>query len=184
MKKRRIHVILLIILIVAWTLFLFMKSPEQIIEAIGVNNGYLIVFFSSFLGDLATITVFTVYPTLIVFAIGGLNPFVLGLFAGIGITLANLAYFYIGEKGRALAERKSIKYLNKILRWCDDKPVWLMQIIVFLYVGFTPFPNNLLTASVGLINYKIRKIIVPLFLGNYFLMTFVAYLGSSGILVL
>lgn len=183
MKRKKIRAILLFCVIAVWILFLFLKSPEDIVKAVGVQNGYLLVFFSSFLGGLAAITVVTVYPTIIIFAMGGLNPFILGVSAAIGMTIANVIYFFIGEEGRGLAEPKGgfRKFTDRMLKKCDKLPFWLVQILILLYVGFTPFPNGLLTASGGLINYSFRKILLPLLLGNLILMTFIAYVGSLGI---
>ena len=41
-----------------------------------------------------------------------------------------------------------------------------VPLFVFLYAGFTPFPNEFMTISVGLAGTKYREIVVPLLLGN------------------
>jgi membrane protein YqaA with SNARE-associated domain len=47
-------------------------------------------------------------------------------------------------------------------------------------VGLTPFPNNLLTASGGFINLSFRKLIAPLMLGNFTLITLLSWLAQKG----
>ncbi|MBU1682943.1 hypothetical protein KJ742_03280 [Patescibacteria group bacterium] len=178
-KLERLIDIIIILLIIGWIIFLFAVDLEKIIENIGVHNGYLLAFTSSFFGGLVTVTFASVYPTIIAFALGGLNPIILGIIAAIGLTIANMIYFYLGRKSRVVAEYSSTfdKYSHRILKWINSKPNWLIPILIWIYVGLSPFPNNLLTTSSGLIDFSYKKIIIPLFLGNITLMTILAYFG-------
>ncbi len=176
-KIRRMLDIFLLLIIIAWIVFLYIEGPEQVIETIGVHNGYLIVFFASLIGGIATVSIITVYPTIIAFAIGGLNPYILGIIAATSLTIANLIYFYLGAKSRSIANLHSRfdKICSIILRWMNKRPEWLIPILIWAYVGLSPFSNNLLTTSGGLIEYPIKKIIIPLFVGNVTFMIILAY---------
>jgi uncharacterized membrane protein YdjX (TVP38/TMEM64 family) len=134
-------------------------------------------------GEAATLTALSYYPTVITLAAGGLNPFLLGLIAGAGMTVGNSLYFYLGLKGRGIMSERLEKRAERLLEWINKRPRWLVQILIFLYVGFTPFPNNLLTASGGVTNYPFKRMIIPLFLGNVVLTFSIAYLTSLGLRV-
>ncbi|MBN2087025.1 hypothetical protein JW758_01625 [Candidatus Peregrinibacteria bacterium] len=185
-RIRQLLNLLLVTLILSWIVFLFIFGPEKIIFHIGTSNGYLLAFASAFFGDLATISALSVYPAIIAFAIGGLNPLILGISAAFGITLANLVFFYIGLKSHNVVKSSSkfAKFNNKIIGFINNKPDWIIPILIWAYIGLSPFPNNLLTAGSGLINYPIKKILPPLFLGNITLMTLIAYFSIIGIEIL
>lgn len=176
-KIRRMLDIFLLLIIITWVVFIYIKGPEQVIETIGVHNGYLIVFFASLLGGMATVSIISVYPTIIAFAIGGLNPYILGIIAATGLTIANLFFFYLGVKSRSIASLNSRfdKICCKILHWINKRPKWLIPILIWAYVGLSPLSNNLLTTSGGLIEFPIKKILIPLFIGNITFMIILAY---------
>lgn len=171
--------IFLVILILSWIILLLIVGPEKIIDNIGIHNGYLVAFFASLLGGLVTISFVSVYPTIVAFAIGGLNPHILGVVAAIGLTIANLIFFYLGQKGRSIASLypRFEKISDGILKWINKRPQWIIPILIWIYVGLSPFPNNLLTTSSGLIEYPLKKMIAPLVIGNITLMTILAYFG-------
>ncbi len=169
-----------ITLIVLWTLFLVTHSPESVIEIIGVTNGFLATFLVALLGGLATITFISIFPTLISLAAAGLNPFLLGLAAALGMTLANILFHFFGVRGSNLATAGMQKQLDHLMAWIKRSPDWFLPITIFIYIGFTPFPNNVLTISTGLIGCPYKKVLPPLFLGNLALMTITTYLASIG----
>lgn len=175
--RKYFRVAFILLFVIGWTIFLLIYSPEDLVEKTGVENSYVLVFLSAFLGDLATVTIVSVYPSIVVFAMGGLNPFILGLFAGVGMTFANVIYFFFGVESReAAVDSKRFKKLSEFLVNCMRKmPRWVLPLFILFYVGFTPMPNNVLTAAVGLFGYNFRRLIFPLFLGNLILMTGIAY---------
>ena len=165
-----------------WTFYLVTHSPQEIVESMKARQGYLFMMLISFVGGLAIITFVSVYPTVVSFAIGGLNPIGIGISAAIGLTVANLVYYYLGFKGRNLAENASgfQKYTDYLLVWLNRGPKWFVPIFIWAYVGLTPFPNNFLTASGGLLNYPFKKTLIPLFIGNITLMTIIGHLATTG----
>ena len=182
-KKVRITLdIALVALIVGWIIFLVLYTPSRLIEYLGVTNTYLLVFLFTLLGGIATIAFVSVYPHVIAFSAAGLNPFVIGIVAAVGHTVANLLFYYFGQKGSNIARTSPgfNKATKSMLKWVDKKPCWCVYVFIFLYVGFTPFPNNLLTAYGGIINFSVKRILAPLVLGNIVLFSAVAYLSSIG----
>ena len=182
-KTKVILDVILLIAVISWIVFLFRYGPEEIINKIGIHNGYLLAFASAFLGGLATVSAVSVYPVIVAFAIGGLDPFILGILAAFGLTFANLVFFYLGLKGYYVARTSSKfqKISTNIIGWINRRPRWLTPILIWAYIGLSPFPNNLLTTSGGLINYPFKKLIIPLFLGNITLMTILSYFSIVGV---
>ncbi len=162
-------------------MFLWFYRPEKIIEEIGVTNGYILTFILAFLGGFATITAASAYPAVVTLAIGGLNPLMLGIIAAVGITIADMIFYYFGQKGRDLADEhpKFDKITKSMLKWVHKQPKWIIPFFIWVYVGLTPFPNNALTFSGGIIEYKFRKVLIPDFLGNLTLMLILAYIGAA-----
>jgi len=184
-KKKRNYTIFFILLffIAGWSTLLYIFSPQQLVQMIGVHNGYILSFLFGVFGELATFTALSYYPAIITLAAGGLNPFLLGLIAGIGMTIGNSAYFLFGMEGRNVLTMKLEKKSEKVLAWIERRPPILVQLLILLYVGFTPFPNNLLTAAGGVTGFSYRRIFIPLLLGNIILTTSLAYLTSVGLRV-
>jgi membrane protein YqaA with SNARE-associated domain len=184
MKKRARNIILfslIVLFILGWSVMLYFISPQEIVDYIGIRNGYSLSFLFGVFGEAATFTALSYYPAIITLAAGGLNPFLLGLIAGTGMTIGNSLYFILGESGRTVLSKKLEEKAHAVLKWVDKKPDWLVRILIFLYVGFTPFPNNLLTATGGVTGYPFKKIIIPLWAGNIVLTTSIAYLTSLGL---
>jgi membrane protein YqaA with SNARE-associated domain len=182
-KKTRNSLLFFVILvfIIGWSVLLYFITPQDLVEMIGLHNGYILSFFLGVFGEAATLTALSYYPAVITLAAGGLNPFLLGLIAGAGMTIGNSLYFYLGIEGRnVLSERRERKKKGS-LEGRKKRPGFVVQILIFLYVGFTPFPNNLLTATGGVLDYPYKKIFAPLLLGNIVLTTSLAYLMSAGL---
>ena len=172
--------------IIIGLVILIIYTPDKLIKLIGVKNVYVLVFFIGLLGGFASMSFVFVYPPIIVIASGGLNFLIIGIIAGIGLTIANSFFFFLGLRGRKITDcsKGMRKFCNITLTWIEKKPTWFAHILIFLYVSITPFPNNLLTTSVGLVDYSYKKLVAPLLLGNVLLLTFLAYLGSIGLKII
>lgn len=179
--KNTIIFSLVVAFVAGWSVLLYFITPQELVEMIGVRNCYILAFLFGVFGELATFTALSYYPAVITLAAGGVNPFLLGITAGAGMTIGNSAYFFLGERGSTLLSESLHKKARQVLHRIEKKPRWLVQILIFLYVGFTPFPNNLLTASGGVTGFPFKRIIVPLLCGNVFLTTSIAYLTIAGL---
>lgn len=177
---------LVLVFIILLIVFLINNRPGKIVDMIGVHNGYIAAFLIAFFGGLATFTFVSVYPAVIALALGGLNPILLGIIAATGLTIANVFFFYFGVKGRDAAETSRFfkRFSLGISRWFERLPEWAVPVFIWVYVGLTPFPNNILTASGGLLDIPFKKLVIPLYIGNLTLMILFAYLATLGIRVI
>jgi len=158
---------LLVALVVLWVLAFWYIDPKQLVETIGVENGYVFVFVLALLGGVSSLTFSSYVGTLVLLAAGGLNPYLLGVVSGLGVTLGDTAYFYLGRHGRALLKSGSLsRAIASLTHWLDHRPIWLASLVTYLYVSFTPLPNDLLAIAMGLSQRPYVPIIVPMVLGN------------------
>lgn len=100
---------------------------------------------------------------------------ILSIVAGIGCTLGEIVSYYFG-RGIILAIDKEPKSFNFIKKIISKRPR-LIPFFVFL-VAVSPFPDDIFIIPLGMINYGVKRIILPTFLGKTILSgiaTFVSY---------
>ncbi|MDP2684599.1 MAG: hypothetical protein Q8P20_06155 [bacterium] len=174
---------ILAIFIVALIVILHFISPQEIVNKIGVRNGYLLVFLISFFGGFSAGGSISFISVLITLAVGGLNPVFLGLISGTSLAIGDVIMFYAGSKGRELIKNKWDQRFEKITEIFKSKK-WLYKIIpiiVYLYIGFTPLPNDLMILFLAAIRYPMKKMSVIIILGDLSFALTVAILASKGI---
>lgn len=172
---------LILLFIIAWTVLLFNYTPQEIVEVLGVNNTYLVGFVVSVLGAFSSLTTFSTYPAIITLAAGQVNPFLLGAVAGVGLAIGDTFFFFFGLTARGVVSKKFKRRLEVIIRWLKRRSQLFLHFFIFIYVGFTPFPNNVLTGLLALSDYPFKKLAPPLFLGDMLLPILVAYLSYQGV---
>ena len=180
MLSRVLPFIVVLFFIIGWTVLLYFYNPEEIVGLLGVHNSYVMAFLISMFGAFSSFTTFSTYPAVITLAAGKINPYFLGVAAGIGLSIGDILFFYFGVTVRGVVSETFKERLQKILKRLKNKPDYIIQAFVFLYVGFTPFPNNVLTGSLALIAYPFKKVALPLILGDLVLPTLAAVLAYYG----
>lgn len=161
-----------------WGLLMYLVGPERIVEYVGVENSYILMFVIALVGGASTLTAPSLFTALITFAAAGLNPLILGVMTGVGLTLSDSLFFYFGLRGRMLLGGKWLERSLNLRRWFLSKPSWVPPLIVFLYTGFTPLPNDFLTVSAALAHIRFRQIVLSLLLGNTTLAIIIASLSN------
>lgn len=174
---------ILIFLISLFTLLHFL-SPQEIVEKIGVRNGYILAFLVSFFGGFSAGGSISFVSILITLVSGGLNPLYLGIIAGISLTIGDLIMFYAGSKGRELI---SGNLDNKIRKISDifEKRNWLKNLtpfIAYIYIGLSPFPNDFMIIFLAAIKYPIKRMSVILILGDITFALIITLLAARGFL--
>ncbi len=158
----------LVVLLVSLMVLLFFVSPEEIVDKVGVHNGYIFAFIISFFGGFSAGGSVTFISFLIVLVQGGLNPIYLGLLAGVSLAIGDMIMFYIGSRGRELVGGKWDEKINKVSKVLKKKK-WLeklVPIVSYLYIGFLPLPNDILILFLAGIEYPIKKMKWIIFLGD------------------
>lgn len=178
---KHITLFVLILFLAGWTALAYYLSPVSIVEYFGLTNGYAAVFILAFFGGLSTFIVFPYYLVVATFGAGGLNPFLLGLAAGAGVSLGDSISYLIGYHGHEAVPPYFQKVFHTFCNWCLTHPYSiLVPAALFLYGAVVPFPNDLIVISMGLARYSYRRLMIPLGAGNVVFNTGIAFMGAYG----
>lgn len=172
---------LLALLLVGWVVLFFLYEPAQVVAFIGASNGYLVAFLLSIIGALGTLTTVSTYPALYTMAAGELNPFALVAVATVGLSIGDSLFIALGRAAREVVSEGAREKAEWLLRFLHDRPAYVTQIVLFVWVGFTPLANNLLTAPLALTSFPARKMVLPVVLGNMTLPALTVLLGVMSI---
>lgn len=149
----------------------FQQWSQEILSA----WGYLGVFIVSFIGNA---TIMLPLPSIFVVFLAGafLNPWLVGLAAGMGAAIGELSGYLIGRGGRKVAEKKHHKWLKKTKHWIKKRGIFPV-LVVF---AATPLPDDVAGIVAGLLNYDWRKFILASFIGKAAMNICVAWAGFYG----
>lgn len=175
LTRKQTSFVLLLVFFVAWGYLLSTYEPGEIVHFLGITNVYFVVLLASIIGGVSTIFAGSFYATIITFTLGGLDPFMLGLFGGIGATIGDSIFFYFGLKGRDMLSGHWQEKVMIFSAWLQRQNRAVVTIVIFIYAGFTPFPKDLLVVALAIGDYRYRKMIPPLLLGNIFLVSLISY---------
>ncbi len=183
MKKLKSKIIFfaLLLFFVFWTFLIYKFSPEAMIESIGIENSYFVVFIVSLFGGISILFPIPYYIFVMTFAAGGSNPILLGIFAGIGLTLGDSTSYLFGRHGGKIIPNRYSKISKSILNKLVSYPEWLRASIILLWGSIVPLPSDILTIPLGLMGYSYRKLIIPLGVGHIIFNTIIAFSGYYGI---
>jgi membrane protein YqaA with SNARE-associated domain len=181
--RKRDVAIFFFIAISAIALIIFLKdyNPKQIVDYLGVENIYLTIFFFAIIGGVSFLTATYFYITYFLFIAGGANPLLLALSVGIGLTIGDLFFYFVGLKGSPILEnyfkrKENLKKVEFIQKKMKKYEFWT----IYLYVGFMPFPKDIISFALGFFGHRLRNILIPLLLGNFTYNVLIAYLFLFG----
>jgi membrane protein YqaA with SNARE-associated domain len=163
---------------------LYSVGAENIINYIGKNNSYFLSFIFGALGGSSFFVSFAFYASIFILVRGGLDPLLLGIIGGIGLSIGDSLFYFLGFQGRKMTYGKFEYKISKFSDWLVSKPKWVVFIISFFYISITPFPNDILMISTGLAKYPYRFVALALFLGNTAFLIFLGFLASYGIKII
>lgn len=166
-------------LLLAFNLVFFFVSPEEIVSYVGVENTYLTLFLIASIGGVNTFTSGVLYASIATFAAGGATPWLLGIAGGLGIAVGDTIMFHLFKYGSAslseAAQAKFRRFRDTIEQW----PTWLQYVAIYGYLGFSPFPNDILMFALAVLRFRFLTILPLIVLGGISVATAVAHLGES-----
>ncbi|NCC71039.1 hypothetical protein EOM09_05650, partial [bacterium] len=141
--------------------------PKQITDFLGIDeNSFVFSFIISSLGGFSSIFSTSVYATLFTLVNAGMNPFILAISAGLGLSVGDSIFFLLGHKGKEINLGKLQKLAKKISDFIQNKKKNTIKIFVFLYIAFTPFPNDIIMIPLGYSRIRYHQIIFEVIIGN------------------
>ncbi len=169
----------LVLFLLLWSLFLWFVDPTEIVRQIGVENTYLVAFFLALFGGLSSVTGASFFAAIATFASGGAHPFLLGFWGGLGIFLSDLVFFFIARRGIKSFEKHAGLLTEWLVRHLKKWPTFLWLVGVYLYIGFTPLPNDVLMIALALTKVRLSRIWPVILAGAITIVTVTALLGES-----
>jgi len=182
-KERYKSLIGMFLLVIGWALLFYFLKPTEIVNMIGIQSSYALVLLLGLFGALSSLTAFTIYPALLTLVAGGLNPLALILIGSMGLIVGDTVFFFIARGTRYVLPKQFVSRTEYFSKWLEKRNDTLLTAIIYIYVAFTPLPNNLLTGSLAMLNYPFKKLAWPLALGDITLPAMIVLLGSSGFLL-
>ncbi len=145
-----------------------------------VEFSYLAVFIVSLI---STSTIFLPLPIylMIFFAAGlGLNPFLVGISAGVGSAIGELTGYFIGAGSRRVLIIRRHKEKSKFVKKFTEffKKYGFATIVV---TSFLPFPFDIIGILSGVSNYDMKKFLIATIIGKTAKTLLIAYAGYYAI---
>ena len=182
-NKKLVGFLVLVIFLIFLIILLYFVSPEEIVDKIGVRNGYIVAFVVSFFGGFSAGGSISFIGLLIILVTGGMNPIYLGLVSGISLAIGDMIMFYAGSKGRELIRGKWDRKIDKVAN-VFKKRKWLektIPVIAYLYMGFVPLPNDVLILFLAAIEYPVKRMNGIIVLGDITFALMITILTGKGI---
>jgi membrane protein YqaA with SNARE-associated domain len=178
MSKKQTFIILLTSVLV-WSIILYWYDAREIVEWIGAENGYLITALVALFGGVSSLGGPTYIAVVLTFASAGLNPIGLALASGLGVSIGDTVYFYLGKHGReTIGEGKLQSLVHRLTAWVEKRSEFAVALFAYIYTGFTPLPNDILTIALGALKQRYIVVIPALVLGNITLVYLLARFGG------
>lgn len=177
LHKKYLQLTLLALLILGANILMYTVGPAAITELIGVENTYVLVFVLAFFGTVSAVAAPFFYSFLAAISFGGLNPILLGVTAALGLFLGDSLFYHMVELGRWSASKWYKEYFHSLKQWGSGISHATVQIVTYLYFGFTPLPNDLLMVVLAAIGYRYRQVALSMFLGDLTIAMLVAHFG-------
>jgi membrane protein DedA with SNARE-associated domain len=138
--------------------------------------GYPGIFLINLIGSASVI--FPVPSFIVTFTFGAiLNPWLVGVSAGIGAAIGELVGYVLGRGGKKLVEGKHEKTLRKSREWMERHGAFSIIVLFAL----TPLPDDVIGILCGMINYDVRKFLLASLIGKVVMSLFLAWGGFFGV---
>lgn len=158
------------------SIFFSIVSPDELITWIGVENAFLFLFLLAFLSGVLAFSGIPYHWVLVAFALNGLNPWLLGAVAALGVTLGDSTSYLIGYYGHNMVPTDWHGIIERLNSFMAKYPR-LVPLFFFVYGSVAPFSNDLVGITMGVARYPIWRVMVPLGLGNVVFNTTLAFLA-------
>ena len=179
MKKKYLFFFGFLSFLVVWTFLFLFISPQELISFLGIENGYLLLFLIASLGGFSSFTLGIFLTVLFTLVSSGLNLYLLAFVGGLGLCLGDSLFYLLGTKGRIILTARKQRWMEKLSLQIEKRHPFMIPFLIFVYIGFTPLPNDILMVSLGIVNYSY----LPLIIGNMVAVLILVFLMRSGILL-
>ncbi len=165
-KKKHKGFIILLLFVLIWIGFLFFASPRELVELIGVETGYLVIFLTALIG-VSGFTSLPYYISLITLASSGeFNVFYLVFLAAPACAIGDTVFFFLGYKGHYALDEFTNKRLKIFSIWINKRNPWKVPLFAYIYTSIAPLPQDILMIALGLGRVKFWPVFIAVLFGN------------------
>ena len=175
-SKQSFQFLVLIVVFIGLSITLGSIPTETLIDFVGSENVFLLMFALGVIGGLTTFTGIPYHIILMSFAAGGINPIGLGIATACGVMLGDSTMFIIGKKVKPVLSPRVLRHMNSVAKYLNAHPKLISPALV-VYGALSPLSNDFVVASMSIMGYTYKKVLLPLTLGNIFYNIALAYLG-------
>lgn len=176
MWSKRLKIILILAIFVTSSVLLASIPSETLIDFVGSNNAFTLMFVLGGIGGLTTFTGLPYHLVLMSLAAGGINPVLLGISTALGVVIGDSTMYFIGHKVKSSLSKKTTKRIHSLAFFLDKYPHMVTPFLV-TYGAVSPISNDFVVATLSIIGYKYWRTILPLTIGNMFYNITIAFLG-------
>jgi len=151
-------------------------QADTLIDLIGSDNVYLLMFVLGIIGGLTTFTGVPYHLVLMSLAAGGLSPVLLGICTAMGVMLGDSTMFLIGRNVKAALSDRVMATVDHLTSFLTKRPRMVTPALV-AYGAVSPFSNDFIVASLSIMGYSFWRTVIPLAIGNTFYNIAFAYFG-------
>jgi membrane protein YqaA with SNARE-associated domain len=163
--KKIVALLPLILGITVSIIFIFFIGPEALVDYIGLQNAYGLMFLVAAIGGLSTFNSVPYLAVLFVLANAGVNPFLLGLVSAVGVMCGDSFSYVLGRSGETVIP-ESFKFVFANIKSFAQNHPKLYPLFCFVYGALCPLSNDFVTIASGIAKIAYKKVMVPLALGN------------------
>lgn len=153
-------------------------NSKEIVNYIGVENTYLVSFLMAVFGGLSTVTGISFFASVVTFVSGGANPFLIGFFGGLGIFISDTIFFFAVRYGVQVFKNKAKPVSSWLVSKMEKVSLSVILVGVYIYIGFTPLPNDILMIALAFIDMPFKRLAPVLIAGSITVVMLVAYFGE------
>lgn len=169
-RRQTIARIVILVLVVALTIYLFTLPEEQVQQLAGYGYGGIFL-----LSILANATILLPAPGLLfVFTMGArFQPLQIALAAGAGATIGELSGYLAGYSGQNIVD--DIKMYDRMVDWMDRHGALTVMVLAFI-------PNplfDLAGVAAGALKMPVWQFMIWAFIGKFFKMLITALAGAG-----
>jgi membrane protein YqaA with SNARE-associated domain len=169
--------LLFIFLFVGLSVTVALTPTDTILDVIGSDNAYILMFCLGLIGGVATFVGIPYHLILMSLAAGGLAPIPLGIATALGVMSGDSLMYIFGRHAHTILPARFHAGLTAFARFLTNHPR-VISPLLFTYGACSPFSNDFIVASLSIAGYSYWRTIIPLALGNIVFNVAIACFGA------
>lgn len=175
-SKRALALLPLVGGVVVSIVFFFYLSPTAVIDYIGIENAYVLMFAIAALGGMTTFNTVPYFSVILLLASAGVNPLLLGISSAGGVMAGDSYSYLVGQQGATIIPAGLRTLFTGIFTVAERYPR-LFPLVCFVYGSISPLSNDFITIPAGMAKISYWRVMIPLGLGNMVFNVSLAYLS-------